>query len=326
MRMQRLLIAAALLLVAVSIYAAFSFKLFQASERVRTITVILKSNDMNSSFWQTVRAGAEAAAKETGANVSIVGPLQEQNTGSQIQLLEEAVKQKPQAIVIAPSNDRKLLPALDKAHQAGIKLVAMDSPVELDHYQPVLVSNNHVEAGMKAGAEAANENGGRPVVSIISDTPASPVSAAREKGILSAIADYPDSYYDTYYAGGTEDGAYEAVKILMGKNTNVNTVITLNETTALGAAKALKELGKTESTRLIGFDSSIYQIQLMEEGTMDALIVEKPFNMGYLAVKTAVKMIDGERAGITLIDPQVVTRDNMYNPENQKLLFPLTGN
>ncbi len=80
--------------------------------------------------------------------------------------------------------------------------------------------------------------------------------------------------------------------------------------------------------KLIGFDSSIYEIQLLEEGTLKALVVQKPFNMGYLGVKTALQLVnrDNPEQRHTYTDSTVVTRENMYTPENQKLLFPFIGN
>lgn len=327
MRLQRLWIAVSVILLAAAVYAAFAYKLLPSSaEKERTVAVILKSNDMQSSYWQAVRAGAEAAAKEAGAVIDISGPLQEQDTAQQLKLFEEAAGKRPQAIVIAPSSDAKLLAAVKKNYAEGVKLILMDTPLADEDFSPVIVSNNHMNAGIQAGAEAAEETGGQPNVGIISDSAASPVSKAREEGIEKALSGYPGSRSKIYYAGESEDSAYSAVKLLLEEEPAINAVITFNEPAALGAAKALKEAGQTDAIRLIGFDSSIYQIQLMEEGTMNALIVEKPFNMGYLAVKTAIQLIDGKRAKEQLIDPQVVTKDTMYDPENQKLLFPIIGN
>ena len=75
---------------------------------------------------------------------------------------------------------------------------------------------------------------------------------------------------------------------------------------------------------MAGIDSSVEQIQLLEEGVYEALAIQKPFNMGYLGVETAVKLLEGEQVE-TYINSgsELVTKENMYTEENQKLLFPV---
>lgn len=210
MRLQRMMIALGILAAAASIYGLFAFRLLPAAgEPERTVYVILKSNEMNSSFWQTVRAGAQAAAKEKAANVVIDGPLKESDTGKQVTLLRQAIELRPQAVVIAPAGDNRVLEAIRLVREAGIELVVIDTPLDLGGSPPVFVSNDHREAGRMAGEEAASETGGSPHIGIVSDTAASPVSAAREQGIREAAAKYRDSYCGTYYAGGSEESAYE---------------------------------------------------------------------------------------------------------------------
>ena len=75
---------------------------------------------------------------------------------------------------------------------------------------------------------------------------------------------------------------------------------------------------------MAGIDSSVEQIQLLEEGVYEALAIQKPFNMGYLGVETAVKLLEGEQVE-TYINSgsELITKENMYTEENQKLLFPV---
>ncbi|MBB6672369.1 substrate-binding domain-containing protein [Cohnella nanjingensis] len=323
MRIQRFTLVLALLLLAAAVYAVFYFKLYQASAgQEKTVTLLLKSKNVRSDFWQTVSAGAEAAAKEAGAVLEIHGPLQETDADSQAELLDEAIDRKPQAIVVAPIDDERIVRELQRAQAAGIKLVVIDTPSKLKP-APVSVANNHLEAGRQAGMAVVRATRDKPYLAIVSDFKDSGVSAEREKGILEAISPYPASYVGTYYGEDSEDKAYEIVKQALARKPGLNAVVALNEAAALGAAKALKEKEVTDRVTLIGFDSSIYQIKLLEDGSLKAIVVQKPFNMGYLGVKAALQLIDGKKtAKTTYIDSLIVTRDNMYSPENQKLLFP----
>ncbi len=130
--------------------------LLGSSDQEKNVIIVLKSNNVRSDFWQTVSAGAEAAAKEGGAALDVQGPLQESDTETQIQILEEAITQKPAAIVVAPINDERILAAIAKIRQAGIPIVVIDTPLSLDP-PPVSVSNNHLEAGRLAGVTVAKE-------------------------------------------------------------------------------------------------------------------------------------------------------------------------
>jgi ribose transport system substrate-binding protein len=327
MRKQRYTIWLTLVVFIAAVYSIYYFKLFSvATNNDYSITVVLKSLNVRSDFWQTVSAGAQAAAKEMGLEIDVQGPLQDTDVDAQIRILEETIVRKPQAIVVAPFMDNRMPAILDRIRDAGIRLVVIDTPLDMST-PPVVVSNDHLEAGRLAGQTAIYETVGHPTVAIISDNPASTISLQRLAGVKHALESYEDSVLGIYYGEQSEDKAYEIAKKLLGGDKPFNTFITLNESATLGVAKVLKEQEKVGTIKLIGFDSSVYEIQLLEEGTLKAAIVQKPFNMGYLSVKTALNLIEGKRTeAVTYIESNVITQENMYLPENQKLLFPFIDN
>ena len=323
MRVQKFTIGLGLLLVMAVLFTAFYFQLYRVgTSNDRAIAVMLKSSNVRSDFWQTVRDGAEAAAKGSGVRLEVMGSLQDTDAATQVRLLEDVLVRRPEALVVAPIEDADVAEMLDRIREAGIKLVVMDTPMKLD-FDAVTVSSDHKEAGRQAGEVAVKGAADAPRVAVLSDFASSGVSAERVKGIREAIEPYGDSYAGTFYGENSEDKAYAAAKRLVSNEPGVNAIIALSESAALGAAKALEEAGKRNSVKLIAFDSSLYEIKLLEEGSLGAMIVQRPFNMGYLGVRAALKLIDGREASrLTYIDSIVVTRDNMYSPENQKLLFP----
>jgi ribose transport system substrate-binding protein len=328
MRLPRLTILLALLLLTAALYAAYHFKSFLVpSQREVTVTVVLKSLNVRSDFWQTVTAGAQVAAKQAGAVIVLDGPLQETDTDAQILALEQAIERKPDALVVAPFNDERMPELMSRIRQAGIPLVIMDTPLAIDP-QPVFVGNDHIEAGRLAGQTAARETRDRPVAAILTDFNYSAISEQRMKGASEALSLYPDSLYGTYYSGDSEERAYDIAVSLLQDPQDFNAFITLTQSATIGAARAIQDTGKAGKVRLIGFDSSITEIQLLEEGIISATIVQKPFNMGYLSVKTALELAAGKRSAgnVTFIESTLVTRQNMYTPEIQKLLFPFIEN
>ncbi|GIO34052.1 MULTISPECIES: substrate-binding domain-containing protein [Paenibacillus] len=323
MRIQRATLLLTIIFVASVVYIILYFKLFiPAPEHERSVTVILKEHNIRSDFWQTVSSGAKAAAKEAGSEITITGPLQETDIDGQVGLLEEVLEQKPQAVVIAPINDDRVTDKLQKIQEAKIPLVIIDTPVNLAS-SPTFVSNDHTAAGVQAGKAALAQTGNRPKSVIIGDFASSGVSAEREKGVRQALLPYPQSVYGTYYCSDSEERAYLIAKTMMRDHRDLNAIIALNESAALGAAKAIKDQSKTGLIKLIGFDTSAYEIRLLEEGTLNATVVQQPFNIGYLGVQTALDMLDGKKVKpVTYTNSIVVTKANMYSPENQKLLFP----
>ena len=98
----------------------------------------------------------------------------------------------------------------------------------------------------------------------------------------------------------------------------------LNLPGTLGCAKALKESGRAGEIVLIGFDSSPEVIEYLQEGVLREIIVQKPFNMGYLGIRTARELIDGKPVKSNInTGSENINKENMFLPENQKLLFPV---
>ncbi|WP_409342890.1 substrate-binding domain-containing protein [Paenibacillus sp. MBLB4367] len=286
-----------------------------------TIIVVLKTNDILTEFWKTVGAGVKAAALEFDVKTDIRGPVSEAAADEQIRILEKAIEERPRAIVLAAADDEKLAPVTARIRKAGIPLVAIDSGMGSAQS---LIAHDNVEAGRKAGDAIGAAIGGRGKVAVIGSARGSADADDREQGVLKALAAYPQlAHAGTFSSEGSEERAYEATRQLLETMPDLNGIVALNEAATLGAAKWLKERNMTDTVKLVGFDSSIYEIMLLEENAIRATIVQKPFNLGYLGVKTAVQLINGDRTPAKVsIDSIVITKANMYAPENQKLLFP----
>lgn len=326
MRKQRFTVAFILFLLIAVFYAAYVLKMFSASgTEGATVTVVLKSLNVRSDFWQTVSAGAQVAAKQAGANVELAGPLQDTDADAQIEALEKAIERKPQAIVVAPFNHERMPETIKRIRDAGISLVVIDTPLDVAP-APVFVGNDHEKSGRLAGERAALETGGRPVAVVLNDFNYSAVSSQRLQGVNEALAAYPDSLYGTYYCGDSEDRAYDIALSMLREKPDFNVIVALTPAATIGSARAIKDTGTRNAVRLVGFDGTVSEIQLLEEGVLNATIVQKPFNMGYLGVKSALELVTGEHAENTFIDSTVVTGDNMDSPEIQKLLFPFIEN
>ncbi|NOU88726.1 substrate-binding domain-containing protein [Paenibacillus sp. LMG 31460] len=321
----------AILTIVILLCTAFVFTLrflvFTPEQAIKIkpkIIIVSKTSDPNVEFWQTLAAGSKVAAKEFGAEVEILAPRLENDVDSQIKMVDTILKYGPlpKAIILAPIDAEKMTPLAEKIKKAGVQLITIEAMLKGNLASSVIVTD-HVVEGKKAGEEAKRLLPSRSRVFIINDDKSSPVQMEREKGVREALAVYPSiQIMDTHYING-ENEAYEFTQQHLSGSDSIDGIITLSEAGTKGAAQAVKKLGFPGKVKLVCFSSSIEEIDQLEKGEIQSIVVQKPFNMGYLGVKTSVQLLNGEK-----INPQidtgseVVTRDNMYDYEIEKLLFP----
>ena len=118
--------------------------------------------------------------------------------------------------------------------------------------------------------------------------------------------------------------AQEITTALLEDEPDIRGFVCTNEVCNVGAANALVELGMGGKVFVVGCDNSQRQIALLEQNIIQAIVIQRPFNMGYMAVQQAVRVAQGETPeDFVEVACVLITRENMYTQENQKLLFPV---
>lgn len=287
------------------------------------ILIVFKSTENSMEFWDTVRAGINTAAKEFDVSVAIAGPKAESDIADQIKILSDALKNKPDAIILAASDYNMLVPVVQKINKAGIPLITIDSGLNSSLPDSFIATDNY-EAGRKAGEKLVSIMEKNKRVAIVSHVKGSATAIERENGAVDGLSDdFRSNLSGIYYSEASEEKAYNITKDLLLKNDDIGGLIGLNESSTIGIARAVIELQLRGKVKIIGFDSSLSEVLLIEDDTIGATIVQKPFNMGYLGVKTAVQVLKGEKVSKKInTGSEIITKENMYTKENQKLLFP----
>lgn len=288
------------------------------------IIVIFKSTDPGIVYWQIVKAGVETAAKELNVAVRVMGPKQEKDITGQIKMVDTVVREHPSAIVLAADDRVALVPAAERIRAAGIKLVTIDSGLEPGISSSFIATDNKA-AAEKAGGFAAALLHGRGSVAIISYVKGTTTAIQRELGVKIALERYPHiKVLGTYYSEDLEQEAFTITERLLRREPGLTALVALNEVATVGAAKAVAELHRKNSVVLVGFDNSPVEFRYLEAGVIKGIVVQKPFNMGYLGVAIAVKLLKGEEVPKRIdTGSLLVTKENLYDRESQKLLFPL---
>lgn len=275
-------------------------------------------------FWLTVKAGAEAAGAEAGAKIIWQGPAKETEIVRQISIVQDMINRRVDAIVMAACDANALIPTIDHALKAGIPVITIDSGVDSDLPLAFVATDNI--AGAKAAADALAELiGGEGKVGLIPFVAGAATSELRERGFKEGLEAHPGiTLASVLYCDSDVAKAMNAAQDMMTSHPDLKGIFAANEAAAIGAAQAIKSAGKTGQVKLVAFDASEEEIAALQEGVIQALIVQNPFAMGRLGVQAALDAIAGRPlekrvdTGVT-----VVTTDNFNDPDIQALLYPL---
>ena len=286
-----------------------------------TVDVILKSSDND--FWQTVRAGAVDAGKEFGIDISFNSPLNENNIDDQIKLVNTAIDDKVDAIVLAAADYKRLVEVSEKAIDKGIPIIIVDSTIDSNRVSSVIATDNR-EAARKAGDILTSMVKGKANLGIVSFVKGAASSDDREAGIYDAIGNYHNiKVIDKIYTNSDETMSEELTKNMLKQHNEIDAIVALNGPSTTGAARAIKELKLEGKVKVIGFDNTIGEIDYLEDGIIQDTVIQNPYSMGYLGVKHAYDVINKISIPKTInTGSTVIDKKNMYLPENEKLLFP----
>ncbi|MFN8220019.1 MAG: substrate-binding domain-containing protein [Fimbriimonadales bacterium] len=280
-------------------------------------------------FWKSVHAGAEAAAKELG-NIEVIwkGPDKEDNRDSQISTVQDFISQKVNGIVLAPLDDTALRQPVTEAQTSGIPVLIIDSGLK-DVETVSFVATDNEKGGYMAGSELARLLNGKGKVVMLRYQVGSASTEQREAGFMRAMKENPGITVvsDNQYAGATVETAQKASENLLAPlkgadgKLSIDGIYTPNESSTFGMLRTLQDNGWAGKVKFVGFDASAKLIEGLTKGEINGLIVQNPFNMGYLGVKTLVASLKKETVekridtGATL-----VTKENMAQPDIEKLI------
>lgn len=321
--MKRILTAIAILFLACS-------KQEQKTGKAFTIAVIPQGSTHE--FWKSIHAGALKASQDeakAGITVNIIwkGPMREDDREQQVQVVEGFVTQHVDGIVLAPFDKNALVRPVEEAKRAGIPTVVIDSALESNDPISFVASNNY-HGGELAADEMGRFLGGKGKVLALRYQEGVFSTEQREKGFIERMKTaYPGIVLvsSNQFAGATRDTAKTAAENLLNRFGNeIDGMFTPNESSTAGALLALEDAGKAGKIRFIGFDSSDVFVKAMHDGKLHGIVVQNPFRMGELGVKTLVDHLLGKKiekrvdTGVTLITPA-----NVDTPEAKVLLHPL---
>jgi len=277
-------------------------------------------------FFVKMKEGADAEAKKLGAKLIAAAGKTDGDNAGQVTAMENMIAAGAKTILITPSDAKAIIPAIKKAQQQGVMVIALDSPTDPASAVDALFATDNYKAGVLIGQYAKAALGNKkPVIATLDLFPGHPVGAQRHNGFLKGFGlTAPDAKSNEL--GGKAAGVVcmadsfgDAAKGQTGmenclqKNPDINLVYTINEPAAAGAYKALKAAGKEKDVVIVSVDGGCAGVKDVGAGVITATSQQYPLRMAAMGVaagveyaKTGKKVSGYTDTGVTLIANKAV--------------------
>lgn len=286
-----------------------------------TIGVSLIVKTTTNPFFVAMQEGAETAAEDLGVELTFAAGKEDGDEDTQIQAIENAISKGDAGILITP-NGPAVEDALLKARDAGLYVIALDTPPSDPESVDITFATDNFQAGQEIGKWAAAKLGGeKATIALIDlfDDKVVSVDYNRDQGFLDGMgidtadaeANGDEAPTGSYSGGeyeivgneasqGAEDGGRTAAETLLSKNPDINVVYTINEPAAYGAYEAFKAAGATDDLIVVSVDGGCAGIDAVKDGIIGATSQQYPVKMAELGVQAIFDLIEtGEKPETT---------------------------
>ena len=336
----RVMAVLALLMAALPFMAAVS-QPAQAQDDEIIVGLITKTE--SNPFFVKMKEGAQAAADEAGVQLLTAAGQFDADNASQVTAIENMVTAGAKGILIAPGDTKAIVPAIEKAREAGVLVIALDTPTEPMDATDALFATDNFKAGVLIGEYAKSVMGDTaPVIATIDGSTGVSVSVLRHNGFLSGYATDDAAATPTadmtvfaddarvvcsQDAEGDQAKSQTAMENCLQANGDINVVYTINEPAARGVYTALKAAGRENDVLVVSVDGGCAGIEALVAGEIAATSQQYPLKMAQMGVEAVVNYAQtGEKptgytdTGVTLItdEPQdgVPSEDSAFGTEN----------
>jgi len=261
----------------------------KAADDKPTIAVFTK-NSTNPAY-QAFRIAADQVARSVGARIVHFVPKQPDNVDEQKAMVEQVLKDRPDAVVFIPVDDVAMIDSVKKLNEARIPIVLASNPLPGNFV--TYVGADDFEIGYREARYLFEHLGGKGKIVVIEGTPAAPTNRERVRGYKRAFAEFPGiEVLDSGVGNYQQPDAKGVMEKFLHQYPQIDAVLSANDSMALGVLEALKEANR--SAIVIGINDIL---QAVKEIKTDAILATVDFNMfkiGCIATRAAVRHLKGE--------------------------------
>jgi ribose transport system substrate-binding protein len=276
-------------------------------------------------FYISMQCGAQEKAKELGVTLQVQGPDKFDAT-LQNPLIDAVAAAKPAALLVAPNDVKASATPLKRIQQAGSKVVLVDTTVDDTSIGVSRIATDNKLGGAKA-AEALNQlmNGAKGKVLVISTDPGVSSVDARVAGFEEAVKTKYTNFTlaaATQYSHNSPQTAASIIQAELQANPDIVGVFATNLFSAQGTATGVRAANKGGAVKVVGFDAGPDQIKQLQSGDVQALVAQKPYDIGVQGVQQAANAVEGKTVEAKIdTESLIVTKDNMSDPNVSKYIY-----
>jgi ribose transport system substrate-binding protein len=270
-------------------------------------------------FYITMNCGAQEKAKELGVTLDFQGP-DKFDASLQTPVVNAVAAKKPDAVLIAPTDTKAMYAPIKQLSDGGTKVALVDTTLEQADFAVSQIASDN-EGGGKAAADTLGKLiGGKGKVFVVNVKPGISTTDARGKGFEDGAKTAGLTYVGQQYDDDDPAKAAAIVKATLAKNPDLKGIFATNLFSAEGAASGIREAGKLGKVKIVGFDAGPKQVEDLKNGIVQALIAQKPAEIGADGVQQAYNALTGKptekQIGTGFVS---ITKDNL--DQNQDALY-----
>ncbi|MCC6589592.1 MAG: substrate-binding domain-containing protein [Bryobacterales bacterium] len=275
-------------------------------------------------FFVAVHAGVNQAAAETGVETLWNGPNEETDHGRQIQIVDAMVARHVDALAISATDERALAQPVDRALRTGIPVSIFDSGVNVEGYVTFVATDN-LQAGCTAARRLATLIGNHGKIGMVMHKPGGLSTVLREQGFEQTITrEFPGVTIAARQFGMSDRAkARAAAENMLTAQPDLAGLFASSEASSFGAIQALTARGLNGKVKLVTFDTSDLHVTSLKNGTVDVMLVQDSFRIGYEAVRSLADRLHGRTPPHRIDLPvRIITRGDLGKPDVEALLSP----
>jgi ribose transport system substrate-binding protein len=321
--LKRLVIAAALVPVTTLCLTSVPATL-PAAKAAAPYKIVLIAGIASDAFYITMNHGAQAEAAKEGATVQYSGSPAAFSPSTQLPFLNAAIAQKPDLILIAPTDKVALQAPIARAVAAHIPVILVDTTLGDPSIAVTTISSDNVAGGAKVADALSNAIGKKGDVAVVSVAPGVSTTDERVEGFNKELAKTPDvKSLGVTFTGDNPTRANSVTKGLVAAHPNLAGVFATNVVTGGGVTAAARESGLSGKLKLVEFDAEPTQIEAVKAGTITALVAQDPYHIGELGVRYGIQYLKGKHDFEKHYGTgeAIITKDNVDSPAVKNYLY-----
>ncbi|MDO4662508.1 MAG: D-ribose ABC transporter substrate-binding protein [Tissierellia bacterium] len=260
------------------------------------ITIGVSLSTLNNPFFVDIQKGIEEVANEE--NVKVVISDAQNDSAKQSNQMDDLIQQNVDLLIVNPVDSQAISPSVENANGADIPVIAVDRGADSGQIVSLVASDN-VEGGRMAGEFIMEKLGENAKVAQLEGIPGASSTRERGEGFKEAT-DGKIDFVATQTANFDRSEAMSVMENMIQANPDIQAVFSQNDEMALGAIEALSS---NSDILVVGFDGTEDAIKAVKDGKLAATVAQKPEEMGKLAVKTAIKYLNGEKVEENISSP-----------------------